>query len=485
MTGRFRLVASLAMRDMLHERRLAICSLIGLAAVLAPLIVLFGLKHGVMEGLRSDLIENPRSRMIVNAANRNFDQAFFLSLRARPDIAFAIPRIRGLNTEARIERPDRPGNVVRAELLATDRDDPLLPGLSLTDPTGTKPTGTKPTGTDPPGTDPPGTIAKATGAKATDAKATDPPGTIGQGTIAQGTGAQGTGAKATDPKNADAARTDAGWVIPSASLAARLGLAPNMDVTLRAIRGDAGAREVLVLPVRIAAIAPPAAFGRDGMFVDPRLLLLVDGFTDGVLPATARPADIVDDPARIFAGFRAHARRLDDVIAIDHALRAAGVDVETQSEQVAGLLGLDRGLTLLFSLLAGLGGVGYLVSLAVGLYANVERKRRDLSLLRLVGLLRRDMILFPLLQSAAIGVAGALLAGGVALAVAFVVNGLPLGPPGSPLGGPDAEKNAICVLESYHLGIALLATLLGAMIAAAFAGARASRILPSEGLRDV
>ena len=465
MTGRFRLVASLAMRDMLHERRLAICSLIGLAAVLAPLIVLFGLKHGVMEALRSDLIENPRSRMIVNAANRNFDQAFFLSLRARPDIAFAIPRIRGLNTEARIERPDRPGNVVRAELLATDRGDPLLPGLSLTNPTGAGPARTKPTGSDPPGT--------------------DPPGTIGPGTIAQGTGAQGTGAKATDPKNADAARTDAGWVIPSASLAARLGLAPNMDVTLRAIRGDAGAREVLVLPVRIAAIAPPAAFGRDGMFVDPRLLLLVDGFTDGVLPATARPADIVDDPARIFAGFRAHARRLDDVIAIDHALRAAGVDVETQSEQVTGLLGLDRGLTLLFSLLAGLGGVGYLVSLAVGLYANVERKRRDLSLLRLVGLLRRDMILFPLLQSAAIGVAGALLAGGVALAVAFVVNGLPLGPPGSPLGGPDAEKNAICVLESYHLGIALLATLLGAMIAAAFAGARASRILPSEGLRDV
>ena len=421
MTHRLRLVASLALRDMLHDRRLAICSLIGLAAVLAPLIVLFGLKHGVMQGLRSDLIENPRSRMIVNAANRNFDQAFIRSLRARPDIEFAIPRIRGLNTEARLERPDRPGTVVRAELLATDRGDPLLPGLSLTD-----------------------TMS----------------------------------------------------VIPSASLAARLGLTPGMDVTLRAIRGDAGAREVLALPVRIAAIAPPAAFGRDGMFVDLRLLLLVDGFTDGVLPATARPADIVDDPARIFAGFRAHARRLDDVIAIDHAMRAAGVDVETQSEQVASLLGLDRGLTLLFGLLAGLGGVGYLVSLGVGLYANVERKGRDLSLLRLVGLLRRDMILFPLLQSAAIGAAGALLAGGVAAAVAFVVNRLPLGHPagGHPAEGYPtgrypaefgAENHAICVLEPLHLGIALVATLVGAMIAAGFAGARASRILPSEGLRDV
>ncbi len=402
MSGRVRLVASLALRDMLHERRLAICSLIGLAAVLAPLIVLFGLKHGVMEGLRADLIENPRSRMIVNAANRNFDQEFFRSLRARRDIAFAIPRIRGLNTEARFERPDRPGSVVRAELLATDRGDPLLPGLAL---------------------------------------------------------------------------PDAVSVIPSASLAARLDLTPGMEVTLRAIRGDASAREVLAVPVRIAAVAPQGAFGRDGMFVDLRLLLLVDGFTDGVLPATARPDTFADDPARAFAGFRAHARRLEDVIAIDHALRTAGVEVETQSDQVAGLLGLDRSLTLLFGLLAGLGGVGYLVSLGVGLYANVERKRRDLSLLRLVGLLRRDMILFPLLQSAAIGAAGAALAGVVALAVAFAVNGLPL--------GPSAERNAVCVLEPYHLGVALTVTLVGAMAAAAFAGARAARILPSEGLRDV
>ena len=62
------------------------------------LIVLFGLKHGVMEGLRSDLIENPRSRMIVNASNRAFDAAFFRALRERPDIAFAIPRTRTLNS---------------------------------------------------------------------------------------------------------------------------------------------------------------------------------------------------------------------------------------------------------------------------------------------------------------------------------------------------------------------------------------------------
>ncbi len=397
------LLAGLSLRDLLHERTLALCSLIGLAAVLAPLIVLFGLKQGVIDGLRADLIDNPRSRMVVNAANRNFDTAFLTRLAARPDIAFVIPRTRSLNTEARFENPARPGTVLRAELLATATGDPLLHGLPNIAPN---------------------------------------------------------------------------QIIPSASFAARLDLQPGMNVTLRALRGDASAREVLNFSVTIAAIAPPSAFGRDGVFVDLKTLLLVDRFTDGALPATATPADIADDATRIFAGFRAHARRLEDVTRIDHDLRRDGVEVETLAEQVEGLLSLDLSLTLLFALLAGLGGIGYLVSLGVGLYANVERKQRDLSLLRLIGLSRRDLVVFPLIQALIIAGAGAALASLLALAVAGLVNRLPLA------GANAAGARAICVIEAQHLLLAFLVSLLGAALSAAFAGYRAARIEPAEGLRD-
>ncbi|MGI9127176.1 MAG: ABC transporter permease [Roseomonas sp.] len=397
------LLAGLSLRDLLHERTLALCSLIGLAAVLAPLIVLFGLKQGVIDGLRAELIDNPRSRMVVNAANRNFDTEFLTRLAARPDIAFVIPRTRSLNTEARFENPARPGTVLRAELLATAAGDPLLHGLPNIAPN---------------------------------------------------------------------------QIIPSASFAARLDLQPGMRVTLRALRGDTSAREVLNFPVTIAAIAPPSAFGRDGVFVDLKTLLLVDRFTDGAMPATATPADILDDPARIYAGFRAHARRLEDVTRIDHDLRRDGVEVETLAEQVEGLLSLDRSLTLLFALLAGLGGVGYLVSLGVGLYANVERKQRDLSLLRLIGLSRRDLVVFPLIQALIIAGAGAVLASLLALTVAGLVNRLPLA------GANAAGARTICVIEAQHLLLAFLVSLLGAALSAAFAGYRAARIEPAEGLRD-
>lgn len=404
MAGRFRLVVRLALRDLLHERRLFLCSMVGLAAVLAPLIVLFGLKNGVIGGLRAEFIENPRARMVTNAANRRFEPEFLARLAARPEVAFVVPRTRQLNTEGRFESPERPGTVARAELLATAPGDPLLAGLPLLAP---------------------------------------------------------------------------GEVIPSAALAARLGLLPGGAATLRVLRGEGAGREVLALPLRVAAVAAPAAFGREGAFVALPLLNLVDDFVDGVVPADTGIAEARTDPDRIQAGFRAHARRLEDVVALDLALRAEGVEVDTQADQVANLLGLDRSLALLFATLAGLGGLGYLVSLGVGLYAGVERKRREMSLLRLIGLLRRDMVAFPLLQAVAIALAGTALAAAVALAVAGFVNQLSLGGAG---GG--ASGRPVCVVDAGHLLVAALATLAGAAAASAFAGARAARIPPSEGLRD-
>ncbi len=393
------LVAGLAWRDLLHEARLFACTATGFAAVLAPLLVLFALKHGVIEGLRETLVQNPRARMVVNTANRAFGQDFLAALASRQDIAFVVPRTRTLNAEARFERPDRPGTVFRAELLATAPGDPLLGAAAAPGPRG---------------------------------------------------------------------------IVASASLAARLGLAPGMAVTLRAPRGVGASREVLELAMTVAAIAPPSAFDRDGAFVLLPVLALVDDFTDGIAGPGDEPGEV--SAARSFAGFRAHARRLEDVVAIDHALRREGVEVDTRAGEIAGLLELDRNLGLLFAVIAGLGGAGYLVSLAVGLYANVERKRRDFALLRLIGLSGRDLLLLPAIQAACVALAGSALAVGVALAVTRIVNAV--------AAEAAADARAVCILDPAHAALACAATLAGAILAAAFAGARAARIEPAEGIRD-
>jgi hypothetical protein len=57
---RFKLVVGLAFDDYRHEWVLSGCAVLALAAVLTPLLVLFGLKYGVIANLLDPLIENPR-----------------------------------------------------------------------------------------------------------------------------------------------------------------------------------------------------------------------------------------------------------------------------------------------------------------------------------------------------------------------------------------------------------------------------------------
>lgn len=390
----------LALADLWHERVLFLCSALGCAAVLAPLIVLFGLRQGVVAGLRAELLDDPRAREVVSVVNRTLEPALFQRLSADPRIAFLVPRTRALSATIVIENPAREGQGVRMELLPTAEGDPLLPGVT-------------------PGAD---------------------------------------------------------GLVLSATAAERLGLAAGDAVLASVARSRGGEREVLSLPLRVAGIAPPGAALRDAAFATVPVLLLVEDFLDGTAGAEARPGSEAEARARPFAGFRLHAARLEDVPALDREFRLAGIEVASRAEAVAGLLRLDRNLALLFLAIAGAGGAGYLVSLGVGLWAQVERKRRDLALLSLLGLKRRALLALPLLQAAAVALVGALMAFAIAAAVATVLN--------RAFAGTVTGDRPVCLLTA-GMGLAAAGvTLGGALLAAVLAGLRAAAVPPAEGLAE-
>ena len=390
----------LALADLWHERVLFLCSALGCAAVLAPLIVLFGLRQGVVVGLRAELLDDPRAREVVSVVNRTLEPALFQRLSADPRIAFLVPRTRALSATIVIENPAREGQGVRMELLPTAEGDPLLPGLAA--------------------------------------------------------GADG--------------------LVLSATAAERLGLAAGDAVLASVARSRGAEREVLSLPLRVAGIAPPGAALRDAAFATVPVLLLVEDFLDGTAGADARPGSEAEVRARPFAGFRLHAARLEDVPALDREFRLAGIEVASRAEAVAGLLRLDRNLALLFLAIAGAGGAGYLVSLGVGLWAQVERKRRDLALLSLLGLKRRALLALPLIQAAAVALAGAVMAFAIAAAVATVLN--------RAFAGTVTGDRPVCLLTA-GMGLAAAGvTLGGALLAAVLAGLRAAAVPPAEGLAE-
>jgi putative ABC transport system permease protein len=117
----------IACADLWFERRLALCTVLGMAAVLAPLVVLAGLRAGIVEGVREALLEDPHGREIRSAGNRDYSISELGKIAARPDVLFLMPRTRWTIPDVPVWTAPRPTDEpVEARLIASAPGDPLL-----------------------------------------------------------------------------------------------------------------------------------------------------------------------------------------------------------------------------------------------------------------------------------------------------------------------------------------------------------------------
>src|SRR5690606_35225888 len=117
------LIAGLAWQDYRKDARLSACSVLALVAVIAPLLVLFGLKFGLVSSLTERLQRDPGVREIIPLGGGRYSAAFIDDLLQRGDVAFAIPRTRQIAATADLLLPAR-GLGVTVEMLPTAEGDP-------------------------------------------------------------------------------------------------------------------------------------------------------------------------------------------------------------------------------------------------------------------------------------------------------------------------------------------------------------------------
>ena len=393
----------LASRDYVHEWQMSGCFVLALAAVLGPMLVLFGLKFGIVGGMVDQLVENPETREIRPVGSGRFTLDWFGNMARRNDVAFIVPRTRSIAATAELNSVNA-SRIVSVELIPSGPGDPLL------------------------------------------------------------------AADAGLPHGVDS-------VVVSATTAEKLGVAAGDTLSASVKRRYNGHPERVHVDLKVAAVAPPAAFARDGAFADVRLVEAFEEYRDGrEVPELGWSGNPPLDE-RSYPGFRLYAKSIYDVDNLRADLQGQGIEVRTKAGDIELVMRMDRNLSAIYWAIAVIGLVGFSLSLGASLWANVDRKRKELSVLRLVGFRTGDIVWFPVTQALYTGFLGWLLAVGIYLGAAYTINRM--------LADQLADSQQVCVLLPSHYLMALVVTVGAAVLAAALAGLRSARIEPSEGLREI
>jgi hypothetical protein len=205
--------------------------------------------------------------------------------------------------------------------------------------------------------------------------------------------------------------------------------------------------------------------------------------TAGVLRVANERAIEFSEPLGTFVttrrgwpNFRLVAKDIDSVQGIVDHFHNLGMNVITKAERIRDVKELDRYTTQVFWLIAGVGLTGAVGALLASLFAAVERKRRSLGVLRLLGMRRRTLVRLPFYQSAIIVSASV----GLAIAAWWWVSGFIARFTSSYLEAGES----LATLPREHLLILLVGALCIAAFTSFLAGLRVMRVDPSEAIRD-
>ena len=135
---RLKLLAKFSLRDLVYDRKVSFFVIAALVAVIAPLLLLFSLKYGVVSQLQNQLLNDPQNLEIkINGlqSNKVLDTVWFTRLQQHDSVQFVIPLTRSLNMQGDL-RKNNQRFLNNVELIPTEKGDPLIPPeLSLPDKT--------------------------------------------------------------------------------------------------------------------------------------------------------------------------------------------------------------------------------------------------------------------------------------------------------------------------------------------------------------
>ena len=431
----------LALADYRHEKLLSFCAIFGLAAVLAPLLILYGVKFGVLNTLTERLLSDPNTLEITPVVSGQYTKEDLNKLARQPGVAFVLPRTRSIAATMTLAAEGKTPLVVSLE--PTAAGDPLLERYKL----------------------PSVTMVAQQGAEAAGNA-----GSARQNPLLR-----------KRPSAQDPTLREAGAIL-SDMAARKLGLQAG-DVVLGIVeRAYGGVISSAYVRLRVHGVLPLAAQQKETAYVPLELVESCEDFRDGrAVPELGAGNGWSGEPRpdvpREYASFRLYAGDLASVSVLHETLARQGTDTYTHAEEIEQIITLEQGLTLIFSLICLAAMAGFFFSTTSSVLAGIRRKQRTLGLLQLTGFTRQSLLLFPLTQVVLTALLGTSIAAAAYLVAAHFLN--------QAFAGSLQGLEQVCRLLPEHFAWAY-AISTGISLAAALAPAwQSSKIEPSEVIRDV
>jgi putative ABC transport system permease protein len=230
--------------------------------------------------------------------------------------------------------------------------------------------------------------------------------------------------------------------------------------------------------LRILGLVPSHLVSEKVAFVSLELMEMTEDYRNGFsVPALSWPGREKEARFTHYPRFRLYARDLDGVGRLQDYLRAQGLEVRTRAAEIELVKRLDHAFSVVFLTLLAVVGCGVFASAASGAIDQVAKARRHLAVMSLLGLGKKHLLAFSTGQAALTGLISALLADGLFLGTAKILNFY--------FGPSLGQGEEVCALALWKLISAV--GIVTAFMAAASASAYSSLadIEPSEGMRDV
>ncbi|QIY10408.1 FtsX-like permease family protein [Plesiomonas shigelloides] len=401
--NRASLLIRLALQDLWHDRIISFCIVSSLIAVIAPLLLLFGLRFGIVEQLQEDLANDPRNLEIRMLSSGSYDQYWIEQLQKRTDVGFAIGQTRSLNTIVDLQT-DISHFIENAEVIPTSFGDPLLKSLKL---------------------------------------------------------------------------HNESEVIITEEVSRKLSINVGDILTIRVSRFINERRELGRKSVTVVGVLPATYFNRVAIFTQPSLLLALEYFRDGYVVNDLGITSGVqlNGKSPRYARARLYARDIDQVANLEHALRAQRIETSSRLADIENVKGINRVLGIIFNTIAATALIGCIASLVGSFIANVDRKRKHIAVLRLLGFTRTAVGGYVMLQGSLLSL--------IAYSGGFAIYILASQIFNKALTGNQATDQLICKITLLHSFMALLLTIIVATLVAGIGAYRAINIEPAQSLREV